>query len=534
MPTLLLRFPARRYHATPWGYHVNEGQIEWPPSPWRLLRALIATGYSTQQWLSGDIPFIARSLLEKLAGVLPRYRLPAASGAHSRHYMPLAKFKNGREDTTLVFDAWAQIDKGEIAVIWDAELSDDESALFSLLVENVGYIGRSESWVIARVAEPRELLPDGSDCFPVTGERHLGKGWEQVSLMVPLATGEYNQWRQSMIEEENGQIEKKNGGKKTPKEIQKIEDSYAADLLACLQVTTDWIRGYGWSRPPGSQRVLYWRRSDSLESSAPKPVRQPHVATTVESILLSISNSSGQDHALPTVFRTLAQAELLHRVLVKAASRGDNLPGSVLTGCDDEEKPLSGPHRHAHIIPIDLDADGHLDHILLWAPMGFNLEAQSAIRSIRTTYMKGGSGSLRLILAGIGSLEQIQKQSGDYGANLRLIVNRGGGCSTWISATPFVPPRYLKKNGKNTIEGQVIAELESRGFPAPEDIRVILPNQDPQAAEMRHFLRTRRFGRKPPIDAGFFITLKFSRPIEGPLCLGYGSHFGLGLFKCSR
>lgn len=27
------RFPARRYHATPWGNHVNEGLIEWPPSP---------------------------------------------------------------------------------------------------------------------------------------------------------------------------------------------------------------------------------------------------------------------------------------------------------------------------------------------------------------------------------------------------------------------------------------------------------------------------------------------------------------------
>ena len=36
-------FPAGRYHATPWGRHVNEADVEWPPSPWRLLRALIAT-----------------------------------------------------------------------------------------------------------------------------------------------------------------------------------------------------------------------------------------------------------------------------------------------------------------------------------------------------------------------------------------------------------------------------------------------------------------------------------------------------------
>ena len=37
-----LKFPAGRFHATPWGRHVNEGAPEWPPSPWRLLRALLA------------------------------------------------------------------------------------------------------------------------------------------------------------------------------------------------------------------------------------------------------------------------------------------------------------------------------------------------------------------------------------------------------------------------------------------------------------------------------------------------------------
>ena len=40
---LSIRFPAGRFHATPWGRHVNEEAPEWPPSPWRLLRALVAT-----------------------------------------------------------------------------------------------------------------------------------------------------------------------------------------------------------------------------------------------------------------------------------------------------------------------------------------------------------------------------------------------------------------------------------------------------------------------------------------------------------
>src|SRR6476469_2198519 len=101
MPKIGLRFPAGRYHATPWGNHVNEGLIEWPPSPWRLLRALIATGYTKLGWPGDGPPPAGRSLIEKLAGVLPSYRLPDAVGTHSRHYMPMARFKNGREETTL-------------------------------------------------------------------------------------------------------------------------------------------------------------------------------------------------------------------------------------------------------------------------------------------------------------------------------------------------------------------------------------------------------------------------------------------------
>ena len=50
MPNLVFRFPAGHYHATPWGNHVNEGLIEWPPSPWRVVRALLATGFSKLGW----------------------------------------------------------------------------------------------------------------------------------------------------------------------------------------------------------------------------------------------------------------------------------------------------------------------------------------------------------------------------------------------------------------------------------------------------------------------------------------------------
>ena len=44
--TLAIRFPLGRYHANPWDRSVNEGAAEWPPSPWRILRALVATWHT--------------------------------------------------------------------------------------------------------------------------------------------------------------------------------------------------------------------------------------------------------------------------------------------------------------------------------------------------------------------------------------------------------------------------------------------------------------------------------------------------------
>ena len=150
MPTVLLRFPGGRYHATPWGHHVNEGQIEWPPCPWRLLRALIATGYAKLGW--DVVPPAGRRLIEALASTLPAYQLPTASAAHSRHYMPLGLLDKGREKTTLVFDAWANVGKGAMAIRWGCELDEEAITVLSDLVAHLGYLGRSESWVEGRVA----------------------------------------------------------------------------------------------------------------------------------------------------------------------------------------------------------------------------------------------------------------------------------------------------------------------------------------------------------------------------------------------
>lgn len=525
MPTIRLQFPGGRYHATPWGHHVNEGQIEWPPSPWRLLRALIATGYAKLGWQ--DIPPTAQGLIEKLAGVLPSYRLPAASAAHSRHYMPTGVLAKGRENTTLVFDTWANVGEGYMDIHWDCALAGEEVGLLAMLADSLGYLGRSESWVLGKLVEDS---PAEFHSFPHReGENH-GPGWEQVPLMAAMPPFDYSAWCQQATATALADYPLPEGKRKTPAPLLKKRanaiEPYPSGLIDCLQKDTAWWKGHGWSQPPGSRKVIYWRRSDALEVAPPAQCEFT-AGPRVQAMLLALATPSGNRSPLPSCARTLPQAELFHRAIVGRAGQGSSVACPELTGCDEMGNPLRNGHRHAYILPLDLDGDQHLDHILMYAPMGLGGTAQTAIRTMRRTWSKGG-GDFQVALAGSGALDALRSLPAPLGQGMKHVLGPQGGARMWTSLTPFVPPRYLKTRGKNTLTGQINAELTSRGFPAAEV--EVLP-WDSSTLALRHFVRARKHGGKaPPVDVGFALRLRFSEPCEGPLALGYASHFGLGLF----
>ena len=539
--SLAFRFVAGRYHATPYGHHVNEGLIEWPPSPWRLLRALISVGYTSGTWASTGLPTAARSLMEKLSADLPYYRLPPAVGTHSRHYMPIGELDSKKkiEKTTLVFDTWARIEDGELIATWrNTHIDDTELSMLRNLMERLNYLGRSESWVEGRVAGNSEPMPE-ANCLPERSGDTLGPGWEQVALLAPVKASNFNAWRATQLERalaDLGLPEGRKPAKKLLNSRAKAMEPYPADLLDCLEKDTRWLRSHGWSQPPGSRKVLYWRRSDAISVGASSPAAKAAIRCEhrVEAMLLSLTNASRNDHALPPITRTLPQAELLHRTLVGIASR-NGTPPPELTGRDENRQPLRGPHKHAHINPLDLDNDGHLDHILVSAPGGLGSDAQAAIRHVRRTFSKGGIEPLRLALAGTGNLRDLIGLPGTHGQRIARIV---GHATVWQSLTPFVPPRHVKLRGKNTLEGQIRAELYSRGFPDPVMVRPASRVDDELEEEtwrrFRHFKLVRQRGPKPPLAGGFVIRLQFDQPVSGPIAIGYGSHYGLGLFQHSN
>src|SRR5712692_3975846 len=144
-----LTFPGGRYHATPWGRHVNEGVPEWPPSPWRLLRALVAVWKRTCLDLSeAQVKRVLSSLVYP-----PRFHLPPHRVAHTRHYMPWEK--KGPADRTLVFDTFVCINrKADLLIHWpEATLTGDDREALAKLAGNLTSFGRAEGWIHAELTD---------------------------------------------------------------------------------------------------------------------------------------------------------------------------------------------------------------------------------------------------------------------------------------------------------------------------------------------------------------------------------------------
>lgn len=502
---IALAFPGGRFHATPWGHHVNEGLPEWPPSPWRLLRALVAT------WKRKLLPdAVGEGTMESLLGKLaspPLFMLPRATLGHTRHFMPWHKQwkpESPHAARTLVFDAFVALDpRDEVVFVWsEVTLVNGERKAAEELLAHLHYFGRAESWCTARMAEPP---PDTTcNCRPIdadTGEIPLGA--EPVQVLAP-DPATWNTWGY---------------GRKA------CRPSPPWNLLA---ETADFHKER-WSDPPGSRWLTYLRPANAF---APKPIPRPAApASPVHVVRYALDGT-----VLPLLTETIYVAETARRYAQGNFGRLFGAESSpVLSGKAVDGNRLSG-HGHSFFLPTDEDGDGRLDHLTLFAAVGFGPDRElAALNDLHRMHGPGGT-ELRLLLLGWGSLADF--------ASVPLLAQ----AKAWRSITPYVPTRHYKRRGtKRDTGGEadflavVLREdLNRRGLPNPADIRILdrchVRPHGSAASPRRSFrwlqFRRERFtgngchGTHP--GTGFEVT--FPQPVPGPLALGYGCHFGLGLF----
>ncbi len=477
------------------------------------------------------------ALVDALSSVLPRYRLAQATPTHTRHYMPRTNYD--KENPDKIFDPFLHLGAGSsIELMWPGiSLDGDQQQALATLLGRLGYLGRAESLVEARLLD----APGEANCFApgeddvVDESRH-----ELTRVLAPIPPAELAAWCADALARQTETLlsEKRAKAVARGKPADSVRLSAAdhraiaammpATVFHALQADTAALQEQAWTRPPGTRWVTY-ARPRALVTTAPAAVARSH------------------DERLPTVARyavagnvpkRLTDAvEVAGQVRKSLMSHSDAAP--VFSGRDPDGQPARD-HRHAFILPEASGRRGLITHVTVYAPMGFDARARRALDAVRRVWC--GGAILDLVLLGVGQ-----------GADFAGEDERAGQCplfatsASWVSRTPFVPTRHAKQhNGRAKLDeaGRIIGApdhdlvrlLATQGYPAPAQIASVIDTRIGDRPTRWTAFRTQRNeggGRRGPASAGGF-RISFAEPVTGPIVLGYGAHFGLGVFVPER
>jgi CRISPR-associated protein Csb2 len=465
--TLAFRFPLGKYHANPWDRAVNEGATEWPPSPWRILRALVATWHT--RW--PDLPAAdLEALLDALADP-PSYRTPRMVAGHTRHYLPDLEHRKGEQGhTALTLDPFLSISPDEeLLVRWDVDLETQRRQVLAKLAELLPYLGRSESVCEARLLDE---------------ETELDESW----------------WRP----EAGGSV--------------RLLAVTRPVTLATLETTTTEVRKRRRTMPPGTTRVSYVAGTHEAAERAVAPREQPEPVTAIRFAVMGrvpIKATHGvllADRAHEIAGTALSKAGILD-------ARRQEIMGTGGAGTD---------HAHAHWIalPDFGDRGASVRHLVVWMPRGLRTDDVQALLRLGLRTVSGKRGDYEV--SGFPDAELRFQAAGPV---KQVAPELCGRAWRWRSWTPYLPVRHRKRRETldEYVAADVAAELRYRGLSSAVVSRVEpgIAMTDRWTSEFRrHRINERRVRSRP----GMGLRLEFAEPVEGPLLLGQLSHFGFGIF----
>ncbi len=514
------RFPAGRFHATPWGRHVNEADVEWPPSPWRIVRALVAVWHRLPENGRGNLVQLER-VLGRLSDAPPIYAVPSAIHSHVRHYMPTRE--GSQEKNTLIYDAFLRLDPSEELVVgWPRiELGQEDRELLDRLLSGLTYLGRAESW-----AEARRVAFNGPwNVFPMDGasepegeslgthSEHCREGLEanheMIPLLCPIPPREY----ETLLQSESDAFPKTDFGTSASGKGKKKTGRAARppSWLEAVCMETAALRASGWSLPPGAQVVWYRRPMHVVRTSVP-PLRVS--LKKPEDERPSVARYAVYGKPLPRIEEALKVTETLRAALLRTLQ---NRLGEVPSAFSGHGTGGPSDHRHAFFLPEPDDA-GRIVHLVVYAPGGLEPKEASAMSDLRRLYLKDGQ-EWELWLEGVGTPSAFSPASPIFRSSTH-----------WISVTPYMHPWHVKKSFGPW--DQILKECRLRHLPVPRDGKR-LEERLYRSRPVRpiHFHRFRgKGGLVQPDRRGSFWLLAFHEPVCGPLALGFACHFGMGLF----
>ncbi|ACV68909.1 type I-G CRISPR-associated protein Csb2 [Desulfohalobium retbaense] len=475
MLALEFSFPAGRYHANPWGRNVNEGEAEWPPSPYRLARTLIDIQKRRfPDWSQSRIEAVLVAISGK-----PFYTLPPATTAHIRSFMSSNQKDASKKQK--IFDSFVALGREEILYIaFDHKLDAQTRSDLTALVAEINYLGRSESWVSVGLKDLPEVAE--WDCLP-SDVAPEDPQYEIEKLACVLPKGDY----------------------------QALPVSERVSWFDALCLSTQDLLKQGWSTPPALAWVDYARKRSKLNQSSLEETRA-RTQRDYRHIKYAV-HSKVRPHVRETIlFAERVRAKLMG---IHRKTQGDD-PEKVsakFSGKNLDGLPLEN-HKHAFFLPLDEDNDGRIDHLLITADEPFDSTELMALDRLRSIWQPHGKPDASLILT------SVQKNA------------RPKHAKTWISVTPFVTARHFRK-GRGTywgwLTGEIKRECRFHFLPQPQEVNWIQWTMNgPQPIRWMEFTRGKREERP---FRGHGCILRFDSPVPGPFALGARGHFGLGLFQ---
>ena len=154
MLQIKIQFHTNQYQACAWGNLHAEGVIDWPPAPWRILRAIVAGAYNTH--LPEKHRPTLKGLLHKLAAALPSYTLPPTTYTQHRSPRPQMNLKTAKvKPGKTLYSAGLLMSSAQnhLFVHWPVTLLETEELVLSLCLSGLTYFGRKESVATLALAE---------------------------------------------------------------------------------------------------------------------------------------------------------------------------------------------------------------------------------------------------------------------------------------------------------------------------------------------------------------------------------------------
>lgn len=501
MLTLTVKFPWGRYYAHPWGQNpVRIAEAEWPPSPWRLLRAIAAA------WFRQNVGQPASSelleLLESLGRELPVIQLPKVSFSKTVHYHPNPGVPSGKVRHENHFVATG----GDVLFQWSlkgiaADNRVAEAARIKQILDgilgDISYFGRAES--VCEVSASNDAAAiDPSQCATIVINdkkpgRRIAPDCRNVFCPNPDDFQATDLW----------QI--RNNANRDPSLAPK---HLVQDLLDTPQPLPDGAAWYSYKMPTGWPERFVIRHA--------RPAKRPTQSTKVIAHYLEFSLQC----RIPVPTKHIVSlASSFRAAAIKNFKRGDSTRTSFALSGHDRPPDAEGEHLHAFYLPIPNEADTALERLRVWCRHGFTQREINAVMSVGQLYWANGRFPVRPILL------QMTRELPEPKSN------------RWRSLTPFVPPRhwYRKKIAEGRIREQDSPELQlsrslnENGMTMPAEITRDDSNGDWAVCKVH--LPKSSMGKDADHRIGLMMNIEFESPVALSFpAFGHSCHFGLGQF----